>query len=262
MGITNVSMNAEEFISDKKNYGDFIHHCLSNNCSPLFEWCSRKDQVVLSYDDNLILTGIRHNTTGEYVDYYDMISKAREYNIPYVNAINGLDSNIDSIVDKIREWEDSEGVIIRFDSGHMCKIKCDWYVLRHKVKSLFNQEKSILQIILEDSVDDIVPLLGVDDTKRILNFQRNFWTNVDDIADDMTTLYDVGNKAYPERKDFAVNFVQSTVRPECAFIMYGMKDGKTAKEIIVQMIQKSLTSQTKINENRYLFGNLNWNETV
>lgn len=41
--------------------------------------------------------------------------------------------------------------------------------------------------------------------------------------------------------------------------MYAMKGGKTAKEVIVKMIGNSLSTQTKIDENRWLWGGLLWN---
>jgi hypothetical protein len=49
------------------------------------------------------------------------------------------------------------------------------------------------------------------------------------------------------------------ILPIHAPIMYGMKAGKGAKEVIVDMIGKSLSTQTKIDQNRWLWGGLNWN---
>jgi hypothetical protein len=42
-------------------------------------------------------------------------------------------------------------------------------------------------------------------------------------------------------------------------IMYGMKGGKGSKEVIVEMIHKSISTQTKIDANRWLWGWLTWN---
>jgi hypothetical protein len=41
--------------------------------------------------------------------------------------------------------------------------------------------------------------------------------------------------------------------------MYAMKAGKGSKEVLIEMIGKSLGSQPKIDNSRWLWGNLNWN---
>jgi RNA ligase len=162
-------------------------------------------------------------------------------------------------VKQVREWDDGEGVVLRFDTGHMVKVKADDYVLRHKSKDAINQEKNVIQTILEDAVDDLIPLLTPEDAERVKSFQNAFWVSVDDLASEMADLYNAGNLMYPEKKDFAVEFVQKKILPIHAPIMYGMKAGKGAKNVIVDMISKSLSTQTKIDQNRWLWGWLNWN---
>jgi predicted Rdx family selenoprotein len=87
-----------------------------------------------------------------------MLKYATAWNIPVVKAVNGLAvQNINLFVKQVREWDDGEGIVLRFDTGHMVKIKCDDYVLRHKSKDSISQEKNVLQTILEDAVDDLCP---------------------------------------------------------------------------------------------------------
>jgi hypothetical protein len=71
-------------------------------------------------------------------------------------------------------------------------------------------------------------------------------------------MYAGGIAMYPDTKDFAVNFVQNYVEKKYMSIMYAMKAGKTSKEALVEMIQKSLSTQTKINESRWMWGDLKW----
>ena len=260
-GVTDVAMNAEVFIADKPHYATFIRKCFQRNTTPIFEWCSRANRIVVDYpEDQLILTGIRDNDTGEYVQYEIMKSYATAWNIPVVQAVDGLAvQNIDLFVKQVREWDDGEGIVLRFDTGHMVKVKADDYVLRHKSKDAINQEKNVIQTILEDAVDDLIPLLTPEDAERVKSFQNAFWVSVDDLASEMADLYNAGNLMYPEKKDFAVEFVQKKILPIHAPIMYGMKAGKGAKNVIVDMISKSLSTQTKIDQNRWLWGWLNWN---
>jgi RNA ligase len=260
-GITDVAMNAEVFIADKPHYATFIHKCFQRNITPIFEWCSRKNRIVVDYpEDQLILTGLRYVFEGSYVTYEIMKSYATAWNIPVVKAVDGLSvQNIDLFVKQVREWDDGEGIVLRFDTGHMVKVKADDYVLRHRSKEAINQEKNVLQTILEDAVDDLVPLLTPEDADRIQRFQNSFWMGLDEVALEMAELFVEGNKMYPEKKDFAVEFVQKKVSSLHAPIMYAMKGGKGSKEVLIEMIGKSLGSQPKINDARWMFGSINWN---
>ena len=260
-GVTDVAMNAEVFIADKSHYNTFIRKCIQKGVTPLFEWVSRKNRIVVDYpEDNLILSGMRYNNTGSYLTYAVMKSYATSWNIPVVKAVNGLPvQNINLFVKQVREWDDGEGIVLRFDTGHMVKVKADDYVLRHKSKDSISQEKNVLQTILEDAVDDLVPLLTPEDAERVLAFQRAFWMGLDEVALEMAELFVEGNKMYPEKKDFAVEFVQKKVSSLHAPIMYAMKGGKGSKEVLIDMIGKSLGSQPKINDARWMFGSINWN---
>ena len=260
-GVTDVAMNAEVFIADKPHYDTFIRKCIQKGTTPLFEWVSRKNRIVVDYpEDNLILTGIRYKTTGCYVYYDAMLKYATAWNIPVVKAVDGLAvQNIELFVKQVREWDDGEGIVLRFDTGHMVKVKADDYVLRHKSKDSISQEKNVLQTILEDAVDDLVLLLTPEDGERIQRFQRAFHAGLDEVALEMAELFVEGNKMYPEKKDFAVEFVQKKVSSLHAPIMYAMKGGKGSKEVLIDMIGKSLGSQPKINDARWMFGSINWN---
>jgi RNA ligase len=259
-GVTDISEQAEAFISDKSHYSTFINKCIQKGTTPIFEWCSRKNRIVIDYpEDQLILTGIRYLNTGEYVPYDIMKRYTESWNIPIVKAIAGDDKDITKIVEHIRKWEDLEGVVIRFDSGHMIKIKADDYVLRHRSKDSISQEKNVLQTILDDSVDDLVPLLTPEDAQRLRSFERAFWVGLEDVACDLAELFVTGNTKYPDKKDFAVEFVQKILLTKYVPIMYEMKAGKGSQKVLIKMIGKSLSSQTKIDSARWMWGNLKWN---
>ena len=260
-GVTDVTLNAEVFIADKPHYAFFINMCISQDATPIFEWVSRKNRIVVDYpEDNLILTAIRWNSTGSYVLHEELVEYKTKFNIPVVKAVDGLAvQNIDLFVKQVREWDDGEGIVLRFDSGHMVKVKADDYVLRHKSKEAINQEKNVIQTILDDSVDDLVPLLTPDDAERLKSFQTAFWASVENVSYEMAQKFLSGNTLYPDKKDFAVEFVQKKVEPTYAPVMYAMKGGKESRGILVEMIAKSLSSQSKIDNARWMWGDLKWN---
>lgn len=260
-GVTDIAQQAEEFIANKSHYNTFIGKCIQKGTTPIFEWCSRKNRIVIDYpEDQLILTAMRYNDTGKYVEYQVMSDYATAWNIPVVKAVDGLAvQNIELFVQQVREWDDGEGIVLRFDTGHMVKVKADDYILRHKSKESINQEKNVIQVVLDDAVDDMIPLLTKEDAERLKNFQKAFWDSVTHTVMDMNDLYNAGNTMYPDKKEFAVNFVQKMILPFHAPIMYAIRGGRPTMEVIKEMIQKSLTSQAKLNDNRWLWGNLDWN---
>lgn len=68
MGITEVSMQAESFIAKNTRYKNFAAWCISEQLTPVFEWCSPFNQIVVPYEeDQLTLLAVRHNITGKYL---------------------------------------------------------------------------------------------------------------------------------------------------------------------------------------------------
>jgi RNA ligase len=258
-GVTDISQQAEEFISDKPHYAKFIHSMFDGKLTPIFEWVSRKNRIVVDYEnDNLILTAIRNTEMGNYLPYFNMLDLAEHWNIPVVQAVDGLAvQNIELFVKQIREWEDSEGVVLRFDTGHMVKIKSDQYVLRHKTKDAINQEKNVISIILNDDVDDLIPLLTPEDATRIQEFQHAFWLAFEDVAGEIYDLYRQIDKGQSQ-KDFAL-FAVSSVLPHYQPFMFKLRKGFPIKDLLIEQIRKSLSSQTKIDAARWMWGNLDWN---
>lgn len=70
MGITDTSINSEKWVLTKSNYIDFVNQVYFRNFTPIFEWCSRSNRIVIDYpEDRLVLTGIRNTLTGKYTSY-------------------------------------------------------------------------------------------------------------------------------------------------------------------------------------------------
>lgn len=261
-GITEISQQVDEFLKDKPEYYEFLSADYNLSHTACFEFCSRKNRIVIDYpEDSLILTAIRNNTSGEYLLYPNIVELANHFNIPVVKSVSNLaKQNIHLLVNQVRELIDDEGIVLTFHSGNKIKIKADDYVLRHKTKDQISQEKNVIAVILNDSVDDVVPLLPPSDAQRLKDFQNAFWKSVEDVAYEMAMLFNTGNQIYPDKKDFAVEYVQKKVPSHYAPILYRMKAGEGSREILINLISKSLSTQTKVNQVRWAFGGISWNE--
>lgn len=267
-GITDVAMNAEVWMAKRPNYVEFVKMCLEYNIAPIFEWCSRKNRVVVDYpEDRLVLTAMRNSEKGWYLPYRVMVNFARDYGLDLVRVIDSVSDNIHELVDTIRAWESDEGVVVRFEGsrphggrnqGHMLKIKADAYLTLHRSKDAISNEKNVIAVVINDQVDDLIPVLTEADAKRLRNFQRAFWTSVDEVASEMVDVYLDGGVDITEQRDFAQKFVHSQPKHLHPF-MYGLRKGRGARPMLIDSIAKSISSQAKVDSSRWMWGGLHWN---
>ena len=184
MGITDTSMEAEVFVASRPVYAELARHYLKNGYTPIFEWCSNKNRIVLDYpEDRLVLTAMRDNITGNYVLQDALEAIGERYGIEVVKAWSHEQiQKMGTLIGIIREMEDAEGVVVRFDDGQMVKIKSDWYVRIHKVKSLLGQERDVVSLILKNELDDLLPILPEDDVLKIQKFKWELEVSIAEVA--------------------------------------------------------------------------------
>jgi RNA ligase len=205
MGITDTSMEAEAFVASRPDYTELAEHYLQSGFTPIFEWCSNKNRIVLDYpEDRLVLTAMRDTVSGVYMLQDALERIGQRYGIEVVKAYDTNSAKHPSyVVDMVRAAEDFEGVVVRFDDGHMVKIKSDWYVRIHKVKSLLGQERDVVELILKNELDDMLPVLPREDVEKIEAFQSALMATVTAAARSVKILVE-SNRMEMDRKTFAL----------------------------------------------------------
>jgi len=261
MGVTDVALPVETHVIDHPEIISICQECFDHGMTPLFEWCSRQQKIVIDYpEDELVLLAVRDNVTGKYMLYDDMVVLANLHDVKYVEQYEGTVENMQQLVNSIREETGVEGYIIRFDDGHMVKIKCDEYVSLHRAKDGIRFEKNVISIIVNEQLDDLKPFLQGIDLERVIDFEHRFWQGVESTSKMLVNLYSDGVSRYPERKDFATNFAakqDARYRP----FLFNLYDGKEILKCIVDALSKSTSSQTLVDKSRWLFNNEKWIES-
>lgn len=258
-GITDVAMNAETWIVGHSGYMEFIKDALSQDLTPIFEWCSRKNRVVVDYpEDRLVLTAVRHTSEGFYLPLSSLESFASKYSLDLVKVVSSGSNNLQELVSSIRAWDDGEGVVVRFDDGHMFKIKADAYIALHKGKDAISSEKNVVNVVVNDLLDDLVPVLNEQDSSRLRAFQGEFWKGVDKVANELVDEYLLEGVGFTEQKDFAQQFV-STLPAHLQPFMYGLRKNLNIRDLLISSILKGTSSQTKIDSSRWMWGGGTWN---
>jgi T4 RnlA family RNA ligase len=254
MGITDTSKNADAFLQSKPHYLKWCSDTLTQNITPIFEWCSRKNRIVIDYpEDRLVLTAMRHNHTGEYIPYDQMKKIANFFDIDCVKTVtlNNLE--------EVKSFLDMEGVVIRFDDGNMIKIKAEDYVLKHKTKESVIHEKTVIEIILKESLDDVLPLLDDDYRNKIVDFNDNLLRSLQFTIAVIDAIFDLKSKL--ERKEFALSIQSADPYYKSILFEKYKNPEKSIKEITYDLIRKNLSSQTKVDQIRSLWGGYKLNLT-
>lgn len=234
------------------NYDKFVDEWLYSGWTPIFEWCSRRQRIVVDYpEDQLILTAIRNDQTGSYLAYETMKEEAARHNIPVVKAWAGTFNGIEKFVEEIGGEDNCEGYIIRFANGHMVKLKNAWYLNLHRAKSQLDSEKNVWQLVLNQRHDDLIPQLDPDTQEALKNFAQALGSKV--AAESRTyeaEVWENYNK-YGNRRDFALNYAQKTTWPSVAFKIL---DGKDAVEAVTDYLLGMTSTAAKLDPIKKYFG--------
>ena len=256
-----------KFVSDKPEYEEFVRLCITNSVTPIFEWCSRKNRIVIDYsEDQLILTGMREMVNGGYFVHSAM--KALAYNnenvsIPVVRAFNPID-NLNQFIDYVRGIEDVEGFFIRFINGQMLKAKSHWYLQIHKAKEAILQDRNIVELILEEHLDDVKAHLPAEDRDRLTVFESEFNMAIRDVLNAIFVEILIISQENMDRKTFATtvaNELNSYTRP-IIFSLWPVNNVGPieVEEQVRNMIRNNLSRTAKYEAIRYAwFPNLRYN---
>ena len=261
MGITDVSMQAEVWMADRPNYDAFIRSCIESGCTPIFEWCSRKQRIVVDYPvDRLVLTAVRNNLQGTYLGIHGLRGLAEAWDLDLVREYPGTTSSMEHLLAETRDLQGQEGWIIRFDDGHMLKLKGSEYVTIHKAKDRILRENGVIEMLLDEKLDDVKPHLPVDDRHRLEQFEGAFWHGVQDTAARWQLAY-IGAKSVfgADRKAFAVEWAPGFDPYQRAAIFKAWDNPDFEwRAAVIDVVRKNLGTQTKVNEARHLWGGAEW----
>ena len=262
MGINDISRGAARFAEVNSGYVEFAREMAEQNSTPIFEWCSRQQRIVIDHPiDRLVLTAVRDNQTGEYMSYGAMQEIATNYNVEVVKAFAGFTSNIAALMEQTRVLKDAEGYVIRFDNGHMLKLKAEEYLLFHKTKDNLTMEKNVIALLVDEKVDDLKAFMLAEDRERVERFETEFWTGLNETVKEYERFYAervvAGNI---DRKRFALEMLPNIKKsdPFIQNMVFGQFEGRAARGLVLDLVRKNLSTQNKVDHVRRLWKNAKW----
>lgn len=244
MGITDVAANAETWLRNHRNYKNLEEILVENvksGITPLFEWVSQKNKIVLEYEDDLVYLGSRVNFTGRY--FKDSSCATYFTACPEYGSV---DTGLGEYIANARTKQYREGDILRFDDGHMVKIKNDWYVRIHKILDAVRTDRNIASFIMNNEIDDIKAKVPVDVYDYIVNYERKLMKCISE-----KILYiqeKVSEIRGRERKDIALNYMPNIKDKNDIPLLWEMVDNHDPNDLVVDFVKKSTYNNKKWEE--------------
>lgn len=259
-GVTETSELATKFINSSPiKYDEFSRDCIKEGFTPIFEFTSPQNRIVLKYDKpELTLLALRHITTGKYVSRSELITIAENHFIPVVKILplQSFDPTAEGM----------EGIVAFCDySGFRVKMKTNWYTLLHKTKDSLAYEKNMLALFLAEKVDDLISISQDEDKKAIeewFNYVNNNITNfIDSVEWYITSL----NFMFRDnRKNFAI-YIQKHFPNKYIQAIYFKLFGKEysreyLRELVNECLQRNISTENMVDNIRFLIGEKRWQD--
>lgn len=242
-GITDVALQAEVFVANNPKYQKFVEDYLDYGCTPIFEYIGPNNKIVLDYDQEaMVLLAIRDNKNGKYMDVPSEFST--DWGIPNAAPVDYPEEN----------QEGTEGVVITFLDGHKVKVKTEWYVLRHKGKELIENERKVVGMILDNTLDDVLPLVSEEQRNVLRRFEVNLLYDINKLQMNLDVMKQFIFDEYKTRKDYAISCNgKFKWFDRYVFMKY---DGKNVDpmEFVREHVKKNLTTQTKYEDMKKQLG--------
>jgi RNA ligase len=202
-GVTDHAIRASELLDAYDEMYAMLDHIESLGATPIFEWTAPDNRIVVRYDEPaLTLLAMRGIVEGEYWDQGDVEDIADAFGVPFVESMPyPLSSRFDPLA--VAHETGREGYVLRLCNGEMLKIKTDEYVLMHRSKDEMRNEKDLLRIVLEDKVDDFLPVLDEDDAYRVRVYDAAVKQMVARLAEGIAGAVDYFQVPGATRKDYA-----------------------------------------------------------
>jgi len=174
-----------------------------------------------------------------------LLEKIREFDIPTVDTILPF-TKVESLLEFTRDLENVEGFVVAFEDGHRIKIKAEQYVRIHKTIDRIVFDRNIVNLIINEEVDDVVPMLPQMQIDRVRGFELRFWDAFKSTEDALMLLYLAAKNDYgSDRKRIALEMVPSLPHKTDAQFIFRMLDGHDLRELLFQHIEKNINSNVK-----------------
>lgn len=192
-------------LPENKAFKEELFRITSYDATINLEWTSPENRIVLQYSKpELKILNARYNS--DIIDIFEK-SLSWDFNIPEINKMavkNVNPDNIEQFISDIPEMKDIEGFVVLLKSGQRIKIKTADYLRKHKIKDSIDNDSSLIEAILFESIDD-TKILFADNQyvlDRIKKFEDIIIPKYNHIESIVNTFYE--ENKHLDRKSYAI----------------------------------------------------------
>ena len=264
MGNTDVAKLVAPFVVQSPAlYEKFARDCASFNdgsgITPMFEFCSRSQRIVVDHPvDRMVLLGARFNDTGKYAGYDTLLEWGKDYRIEVVGRHSSETvGDIDAFLSATAGETGIEGYIIAFENGMRYKVKTDEYRTIHRVVSDLASEKAVVRLIVDNTLDDALPMLADEDRAYVLEFSRKLSEGLGETSKSVDDYVARGQAVTSDQRSFA-EWVKANVPERLSGVVFRTARGEDAMEGLMALIGKNIGTGTRLEAVRDLWGGHRW----
>jgi RNA ligase len=249
MGITEVAEQADKFMTANQiRFSRLFGSMPIDEYCYIFEYVGPNNKIVLDYEkEDLILTAIRNIYNGAYLYHHEVEALGKAFDVKVVEKFpfDGFDGNMERIANCMKAQSNNEGYVIRFASGAMVKIKSDEYVRKHRSKDLVSSQKGIVDLIVNGTLDDVMPQLDPKVRDQVLDYEDKLSREILRSAEAIALFA----KGYAdlEQKDYALK-VQATIPKPLQCVAYHVRKGCDAREETLNVVRRNLGTNKRTTE--------------
>lgn len=240
------------------DYIGFAEYCRIQGLTPMFEFCSRSQRIVVDHPvDRMPLLAVRDNVSGLYLNYETLLAYGETFKIEIVkqHPLTSIE-DADMFLSDTAGLLGIEGFIIAFEGGARYKVKTDEYRTIHRVVSDLASEKSVVRLLVEDKLDDALPMLSPEDVEMVQEFARRFAEGIEKTVSTVTEMASAGRAATEDQRAFA-GWVQTQVPDRLRPLVFRVGNGDLT-EAVRSLISKHLGSGPRLETVRDLWGGHRW----
>lgn len=252
-GFSDVGQAATSYFASQGNIVSFCEHLiLAEQMTPIFEFCSRSNKVVLDHPkDRLVLTALRDTGSGDYIPFSRVQGLIDYHRIEVVKEIAPPDHEPTTLVEKVKALLNAEGMVVRFDNGHMVKMKSDWYVNIHGSLDTLRFEKDILRMVLMDQIDDLLPHLDSETAARLEKYAADVNASLlRSSVDAGIEILSMWKQCEKDRKRYAIEGVPALSGIAKPFAFMYLDRDESAFDLVKAHVLKHCQSSTGVEKIR------------
>ncbi len=159
-------INSMAILNRDKNHIEWIKTELNNGFTPMFEYVSYDNRIVLKYSTmELRFIGKRNNKDGNFVPA-SLCDVAEG-----INKVTDIQASLDDLIERSNTEENKEGWVVMFDDGMLLKIKTKWYFNVHHLRTEnIVREDYVISNYYNQTLDDIISQLDPIVDSDVLGF--------------------------------------------------------------------------------------------